>query len=35
MKTVWIYFGVVGLIAALAFIRAISRRGKGDCGPVG
>jgi hypothetical protein len=35
MKTVWIYFGVVGLIAAFAFIRAMSRRAKGDCGPVG
>jgi hypothetical protein len=35
MRTIWIYFGVVGLIALLAFIRAMSRRVKGDCGPAG
>jgi hypothetical protein len=35
MRTVWIYFGVVGLVAVFAFIRAMARRGKGDCGPVG
>ena len=36
MKTVWIYFGAVGLVAVFAFVRAMMRRGKGtDCGPVG
>jgi hypothetical protein len=35
MRMVWIYFGVIGVIAVLAFIRAMNRRAKGECGPVG
>ena len=35
MRTIWLYFGVVGVIALLALIRALSRRLKGHCGPVG
>jgi hypothetical protein len=35
MRTIWIYFGVVGLIALFAFIRAMSRRVRGDRGPAG
>jgi tetratricopeptide (TPR) repeat protein len=35
MRTVLIYFGAVVLIGVIAFIRAMSRRAKGECGPVG
>ena len=35
MRTIWIYFGVVGVIALFAFIRAMSRRARGHCGPAG
>jgi tetratricopeptide (TPR) repeat protein len=35
MRTIWIYFGAIALIAVFALLRAISRRAKGDCGPVG
>ena len=35
MKTVWIYFGAVGLIAVFAFLRVILRRVRGNCGPLG
>ncbi len=35
MKTIWIYFGAIGAIALFALIRAIARRHRGDCGPVG
>jgi tetratricopeptide (TPR) repeat protein len=35
MRTIWIYFGIVGVIALFAFIRAMSRRARGDCGPAG
>ena len=35
MKTVWIYFGAVGLIAVFAFLRVIVRRMRGNCGPLG
>jgi hypothetical protein len=35
MRTVWIYFGIVGVIAVFAFVRMISRRVKGHCGPAG
>ena len=35
MRTIWIYFGVVGAIGLFAFIRAMSRRVRGDCGPAG
>ena len=35
MRTIWIYFGAVGVIALFALLRALSRRWKGHCGPVG
>jgi tetratricopeptide (TPR) repeat protein len=35
MKTIWIYFGVVAVIGLFAFIRMMSRRVRGTCGPVG
>lgn len=36
MKTVLIYFGVIGLLAAFALVRTIARRARGgNCGPVG
>jgi len=35
MKTIWYYFGAIGLIVVFAFIRAMSRRGNRNCGPVG
>ena len=35
MRTVLIYFGVIGVIAVFAFVRAMSRRVRGECGPVG
>jgi hypothetical protein len=35
MRTIGIYFGVVGLIAVFAFLRAMSRRARGECGPAG
>lgn len=35
MRTIWIYFAVVGVIALVAFIRAMSRRIRGHCGPGG
>ena len=35
MRTIWIYFGVVGVIGLFAFIPAMSRRVRGDCGPAG
>jgi hypothetical protein len=35
MRTIWYYFGAIGLIALFAFIRALSRRSKGSCGPGG
>lgn len=36
MRTIWIYFGVIGAIGMLALIRAIGRRARGGaCGPVG
>jgi hypothetical protein len=35
MSTVWVYVGVVGAIAALAFVRAMLKRRKGNCGPTG
>ena len=35
MRTIWIYFGVVGVIGLFAFIRAMSRRVRGDGGPAG
>lgn len=35
MRTILIYFGVIGVIAAFAFVRAMSRRVRGECGPVG
>jgi hypothetical protein len=35
MKTIWFYFGAIGLVVVFAFIRTMSRRSKGDCGPVG
>jgi hypothetical protein len=35
MRTIWIYFGVVAVIGLFAFVRAMSRRVRGRCGPVG
>jgi len=35
MRTIWIYFGVVSVIGLIAFIRMMSRRVRGHCGPVG
>jgi hypothetical protein len=35
MRTVWIYLGVVAAIAAFALVRAIGRRARGNCSPVG
>lgn len=35
MRTIWIYFAIIGAIALFAFARAMSKRMKGDCGPVG
>ncbi len=35
MRTIWIYFAVVGVIALFAFVRAMSRRIRGHCGPAG
>jgi hypothetical protein len=36
LRTVWIYFGAVALIAVLAAARTITRRARGgNCGPVG
>ncbi len=38
MGAVWIYFGVVGVVALFALVRAVTKKGKGSggaCGPVG
>lgn len=35
MRTVMIYFGMIGVIGLLALVRSVMRRGKASCGPVG
>jgi hypothetical protein len=35
MRTILIYFGVIGVIGVLALVRALMRRGRANCGPIG